>query len=614
LTALTCAGLLCLGCSDSARKSDRSLSSGTGAITSNQVIGAAAAGQLPGLPGLSGLADVAKLDGPTVDIVSPARAAVLPAGTVQVEAVVTPNQFQPSDIAEVHVQGLSTPVDAQGVVRATVQLQPGINTILVEAWDKKQRKTERHVSVLSGDLAPEGDALASTSSFRMTEDALDLLEPTIDQGIEAQRQALTAQVMGTNMGKDTKVKGFRYGQAKAQVDAVPGGLNFVIDVPNVELDFEVKVKFLLFFSTTKRGTIRAQNLRITGSSQIALDANGNVTSQVTGVSSDVQGFSVPSFADKYKNDIRRAFVDGFKTQGQQQLDAAFQAAVTATPTAGTVSQTVLGQQIQTDYVLTDLRFDDWGVTTVFGGNVINQAPVPGITLDRSLVTRTPVADLIGAGPGWNGAIALHQDAMNRALHAAWRGGALQMTLDSNTFTQLGVAGPNSSNLLSSAPGLSAMLPANLPISMTVNGELPPVVQVRPGAPHLLDVRLGALRVSSQITDPGTGAVTSLGDAYYAVEAQVNVTTQNGQLKLVPTGPVKVRVDLVGQALPGTEALLTQVADAMGSPLVNAAIANAPGFPVPAINGYKLDGLQFLAHQESIVAAGNVSPAPAGGTP
>jgi hypothetical protein len=608
LFSLLAISLAAAGCSDSRRDgSGKNLSAGTGAVNQASVLAAVQNGTLAGIPGLEALAASLR-DGPGVEITSPTRAAYMPAGLTQLSAVVTTNG---RPLGDVKVNGvLVTPDPQTGEVSAQATLVAGVNTLVVEAWDDQQKYTRRHVSVLAGTFLPENDTIPQSSSVRITDDGLDLLEPGMTQGIEAQRQAMIQQVLAANFGPNARATGFDYGTVSAQIDAVPGGVNFQVDVTDLALDFEAEVTILFLFTRRERGTIRAQRLTIQGFAQLQLDANGQLASSVQNVTSTVAGFSVPSFASRYENEVRRAFVDAFQAQAAAEAANVIDAALASAPVSGSTQQTLLGQTIKNVWALSSMTFDDWGVTAVFGGNVRAETPTVGVET-RSQALSTPVSDLLGAGPGWNGAVAIHQDAINQAAHAAWRSGALEFTLDANTYAVLAPGAPplDSTALIGVSPVLGAVLPPSLPLEMRVSASMPPVVRVRPNAPHLLELTLASLHVESRLNDPA-GPGINLGEAVFSLEARVNVVEQNGVLRLVlAPGQPRILVDVIGPALPGTESLLEKLAPTLAEPLMQAALSNSAGLPSPQLQGTTIGALQFGAHAESLVGVGVLTRVP-----
>ncbi len=577
-------------------------SSSDGSLLSAGSTGAAvASGTSPGnLAGMQGQGSA--FAGPEIEVLTPARAAYLPAGSVQLTARVRPAG---APIAEVHVDGLTTPVASDGTVQTTLTVQPGLNTIVVEAWDVHQHRSERHVSVLAGQFGPENVPVAEAGALRLTDSALDGLEPGIARAIDGQRGAIVAQILGSNPPKDTTFERFSFGQVGAAIDAVPGGLRFTIDVDDVALDIKVRKKFLFVFPVTKRGTVRANRLTLEGTATFGVQ-NGALVTQLSNVTSRVQGFSVPDWADDHEDEIRRGFTQAFAAQAAGSLDAELTKALQGAATAGTATQNVLGTALQIDWRLTSIAFDADGATAAFGASVQAAAPVYG-SEQRSWITGTPLATLGGPGnTAWNAALALHQDALNQALHAAWRAGALQLTIDGATFAQLAplaTSGFDTTALLAAAPQLASVLAPGLPLEVELEGQLPPVVSLQPQGPELLQVALGSLKAKLSVIDPATGQRTPLVTAIYALRAPANLIEQNGVIALNPAGLPQLNVDVVGPALPGSEPVLEQVTATLAPQLLQAALGALKGLAVPTIKGTTLQGIAFQASGETLVGAG-----------
>lgn len=591
--ALLAALALVAGCG--ASQSDGSSLLATGQSTAG--ISSASAGGLAALQGQG-----SPFAGPRIDITSPVRGDYLPAGPVQVEASVAPSGAK---VAAVHVNGLAAPVGKDGTVLTTVDLVPGLNTIVVEAWDAQNHRSERHVSVLAGEFAPESEAVAQAAAVRLTEGALDGFEPGIAGGIEAQRAAITAAVLAANPPKDTTLEGFRFGGVDAALDAVPGGVRFTIGIDAVELDLAYRATILWVFHKTKRGTVRANRLVLEGVAEVTLHGGALVT-RVAQVTPTVSGFSVPGWADDHQAELRRAFTEAFAQQAARELDARLATLAQGTPTAGTVRQNVLGNALEVGWALQGIAFDDEGATAHFAGSVRAATPTHGLE-DRSLVTRAPLATLGGAGNGaWNAALALHQDTLNQALHAAWRAGALSFTVDAATFARLAPgAGPfDTTAILAAAPQLAAVLPAGLPLELEVEGQLPPVVALRaPGqGPGLLELGLGGLRIKLVLLD-ASGGRTPLIEAIYCLRVPADLVERAGAIELEPAALPAVHVDVVGPALPGSEPVLEQLTDSLAPQLLQAALGSLRGIAIPTIQGTTLSGVTFQTSGQTLVAAG-----------
>jgi hypothetical protein len=437
---------------------------------------------IPGLP-----ADPSVLEGPRVDIVSPSNGAYVAGGQVKVEGVVTDLG---QGIAELHVAGRTVPVGPGGAFSETVDLPAGgLQTIVVEAWDRAQHRRARHVSVMLGATGDEATALENVSALRVTETALDLVEPSIAQGVEAQRAQITQQALATPVGNDTKITGFRFGKVGATVDAAPGGARFVVTIDDVQMDIEHKAKFLLVFNTTKKGTVRAQQVRIEGLTAIAVQG-GRATTQVLGVTAATSGFSVPDWASSEQGTIKRTFEQSFATAGARGLDQGLADAFKST--SGSMAQNVQGLQLTLDWALKTLACDEAGITAIFAANVKPQAATAGQAGKDSFVSKVGLANLSGGSTGGpNVGVAVHEDLVNRTLHAAWRGGALKFTLDKTTAAALPPGSPSldTNALLAVAPELAAVgVTPGLPVELEVQGDLPAVVRFRgTQGPHRLSL-------------------------------------------------------------------------------------------------------------------------------
>lgn len=601
VTGMVGLGFVGAGCHSSSDGQGKLIASGTGAITSD--LSALPPGLLP--PGFTG--SPAMLEGPQVEIISPVRASHTTTRRVAVEGVVTDLG---GGVSDVRVQGRAVTLDGGGAFREEVDLTPGMNTIVVEAWDGAGHRRERFVNVIAGDLAPEGEAVADAASVRVTDAALDLIEPRIVQGIEAQRAQLTQQVLATRLEKDTKITGFRFGRVDAGVDLIAGGVRFTATIDDVAMDLEHKAKILLVFSSTKRGTVRAQQVRIEGLAQVSV-VNGQAATNVVQVTATSSGFSVPDWARDEQTSIRRGFENGFAAAAAQGLGQELGKAFRTT--SGTITQGGQSGQVrmQLDWTLSALTCDDAGATAIFGANITPPAATVGAET-RSIVVKGGLANLTGGGgSGPNVAMAVHQDVVNRALHAAWRGGALNVTIDQAALSAMNpqsLVQLDTSALISLAPELAAVLQPGLPVELIVEGLLPAVMTLNAGPlPHRLDV--GALKVTTIVLDPVKGR-TPLGEAAYAIGAEVAlVPTTTGELTLQPAGRVEVHVDAMGQAQAGAELVLEKMAAVLGPQLLQVALATQKGLVLPAVQGVAVSNLSLQALDRNLVLLGTAAATP-----
>lgn len=601
-----------MGCNNGGDSERRFLAAGTSAPIGSQGLLSSGVTQYNNLDDLQNAASKlpagSEFIGPNLQILSPQRGDKVPAGpvTIEIQALDTGK-----GLASVFIAGKGVTPGADGKARLSVDLLPGLHTVVAEAVDSEGNRTERHVSLLVGTLTQEGSEVRQGARVRVTDDALDALEPQIGTQVEAQRQTIVQQVLGASPPKNTKYTRFSFGAAAGTIDCVPQGIRFQLKVDNLALDLEYKAKILFVFSTTKRGTVRAQELVIDALATPVLDAQGNLTSTISQVQARTNGFSVPDWASGEEGNIRRGFEQAFAAQAGNAIDKALTDALAKTKTSGSATYQVSNRPLNASWRLEDMAIDADGINLSFGGQV--SAPLASATYGTPgvLTVGTPNAVLGGTGgQAWNGALAIHQDLINQTLHSAWRQGSLSFTFDQAKIDQMDPGGPhrlNTDKLIASAPLLAKVLPAGEPLDLDVECKLPPVVEVVSNAPEHFILRFGAVRVDYRVIDPATGKLVNLAETYYALEIGVVLKEEQGRIKLVPTGATVLRVDVVGKPLPQAEPIVDAVSRDMAPAFVKGIVNSLPGMSLPALKGFELKALNFSTSGDSILVTGQATP-------
>ena len=584
------AGLLAQGCGSS--KKVHSARGGTSAATS----GGVTSGSLPG--GTSAAARA-----PELSITAPARGSWVPGLSVAVEGQAIDRG---GGLGAITVAGLPATVEADGRFQAQVPLQAGLNTIVVEARDRAGGRTERHVSVIAGATAPEDQLVSQAAGVRITDLALDGLEPMIGTAIEGQRAAISQQVLATRV-PDVTLTGFNYGPATGAIDCVPGGLKVQVQVANVVLGISATVK-ILFFSQTYRGNITAQRLVLEAGADVGVQ-DGRPSVRLSQVVARAEGFAVPDFASDRRVEIQQQFQQAFAQAATANLASALQQALAAAVLSGTTRQSVLGRDLEARWALQSLAFDPDGLTATVGANVGALERPYGAEAPGSVAAGNPLPAMTGAGGQNNVALALHQDAMNRTLHAAWRAGALSNDLDQSKLDQLfgGLAETiTTSTLMQAVPQLQGKFLPGLPLVLTVEGKLPPVVSVPDRGQAQLELAFGEMNFRLQLLDPKSGPVTVL-QAVCAARVPAQLVEQAGEFRIQPVGEPALHVDVIGEDMPGTEKLLEQLAAQATGPAFASSLTRIQGLMLPAVSGFRLTGLTFQALDRCLVVQGRVGP-------
>jgi hypothetical protein len=590
LVLATALGATTLGCGSSRRTSDGKLLAGS---TASGV----ASSSFTGLPQGQQV-----FDGPPVTIMAPERGTVVQSNMVDVWGYA--DDPDGSGVTAVNVAGTKAAHDpTTGEFRAQVPLEPGINTIVVEAWDDLGRRTERHVSVMAGPFGDENTTLPQVTAVRLTNDAFRVLEPVMGDGIEAQKPDIQQQVLATPLD-DADITGFDFGTVRVELKAVPGGMDYVVRIANVRMDIKASAKILLVFNKDFRGTVTANELRLEGTAFVDVRAGQTVT-QAGPVNATATGFAVPDFARSEYRNILTAFEAAFAKAASDNVKTALDQAFSSSSTKGTLSRALLDSQILIDWELESLVFDADGGSATFASNVRAETPRYG-TLTGSLVESSPLPNLVGGGAGPNVALALHQNVMNRALHAAWRAGALDLTIDQAKMNQLLPNLPtqmDTTALIASVPQLGQLLPTGLPFELVVECLLPPTVIARPNAPQLLDMRIGGLKVRMNVIHPTEGPL-ELTTTVYSINLPVAFQeTPDGKLSLVASPGAEVHVDVDGLSVDGAEQVLEQLTQPSA---LQASLAQVEGVAIPAFKGISVRGFQFSNFENNVIGMGTAT--------
>ena len=589
----TAVGASTLGCSGSRRTSDGKLLAGS---TSSGI----SSDQFNGIP-----RGEQHFDGPPVVVMAPERGQVFQTDVIEVWGYA--DDPDGSGVSAVNVDGTKAAYDpSTGEFRAQVQLDPGVNTVVIEAWDDSGRRTERHVSVITGPFLDENQQLPQVSGVRMTESAFTVLEPVMAEGVIAQKAAIRQQVMSTPLD-DADITGFDFGGVQLSLDPVPGGVAYDLRIANVRMDIKASARILLVFKKDFRGTVTANELRIQGVANVSVQ-NGQAVTSAGAASASTIGFSVPDFARGEYRNILTAFQDAFAKAASDNVKTGLDQAFASSNTKGTVSRDLMDDTLLIDWALESLTFDDDGGSATFASNIRAETPTYG-TLTGSLVDPSPLPNLVGGGAGPNVAVTIHQDIMNRALHAAWRAGALDLTLDQAKMNQLLPNLPtqmDTTALIQSVPQLGEILPAGLPFELVIEALLPPTVVARPTAPQLLDLKIGGLKVTMNVIHPTEGPL-ELTTTVYSIDLPVAFQeTPDGKLSLLASPDSKVHVDVDGLSVDGAEEVLEQLTQPQA---LQASLSQVEGVQIPTMKGITVRGFQFSNFEQAVVGLGTAQRVP-----
>jgi N-acetyl-anhydromuramyl-L-alanine amidase AmpD len=566
----------------------------------------------------AGIGSALVMPGPKVEIVGPGSGTHVPGQTALVEGVVTD---EGQGVLRVAVNGVEVATQA-GPFQTQVPLEPGVNTFSVEAWDTAGGHTERHVSVLAGDLAPASAAIGDGAQVALAGAAAPLLssfQTTSTSGGGATgypNMTFTAAYSGNYTVRPSRTID------RVVIHTIEGSATGAISwfrnpASNVSAHYVVSHGGQV--TQMVREKDRAWHCGNWNERAIGIENEGYAgRNDWTDTQYRVLAQLTRAICDRYNIPIDRTHLVGHvEVPGATHTDpgryfdwARFMALVrnggtttTTRPRPSTqVLTTATGKELEVAWSPKAPQAAS-GVTRVeLDVNITARQPIAG-RLDRSVVISTARADVPAPAGGRNVGLAVHMDALNRGLHAAWRAGALDTRVTPSslvTLAPLTTGTLDGAAIVASNHVLSSLIPPDSKLELELEPGLPPVVTVLQQGE--LEVALGALSVKIDAVD-AAGVATPLGRVTVALRAPVWIDGVRGASRFVLSGASKLQVDVEPGLRPEEEARLRRLAEALETPLRDAALGALEGAILPAPGGLDLRGLTFGSSRRTLLVSG-----------
>ncbi len=549
--------------------------------------------------------------GPRVELTSPTSGAVAPGASVRVEGVVLDDGH---GVERVVVGGQEV-ATGPGHFQATVSVVPGVNTIVVEAFDARGGRTERHVSVLAGRLSPGDVAIARGAEVALAGAAAPLAS-SFQTTTSTATGMPPVRTIDAYSGNYTRRNGrqIRYIVLHTIEGSEAGAISWFQN-PSSRVSAHYIVSHAGRVTRMVSDSDRAWHAGNStyNEQSIGIENEGHAgRNSWTDTQYRVLAQLVSALCDRYAIPKTRArIVAHSEVPGATHTDPGryfdwnrFMALVNAGGTSTSPrpsTQTVTlpgGQQLAVAWTPRPVATQGGASRVELDVNVTPRAPVAG-RLASSLVLGSPRAGAPATGGATNVTFGLHQDVINRALHAAWRAGGLDLRLSPTTLALLA---PGSTATLDRdarvavQPALGALLPPGSTLAVELAPALPPTA--RPTLGGELTLRLGALGVKLEVID-ADGVTSPLGQVTCAVEVQAEVDGHGTTARLLPTSAGELRVDVA----PGADPRLAALAHGLAPALRDASLGALAGVPLPTPPGVDLRALTLRASGDSITATG-----------
>lgn len=457
-------------------------------------------------------------NGPQIQCDNPADGQMInvaPGGTLNFQGSVDDT----SGVDSVFVNGSPATLDGSGGFSIPVTVEFGINFLDIVATDSFGEESSRTCAFLASDRwSPPGDVLDDTVALSLGQNAIDDRDPAgaVDSlndllhtvvNSPGLRNTLHTTLLANNPLKprscDQTVFGacvFRSeinyldselnGPNRTELTLIDGGMHTFVRLDNVRIELDVDtnlgdtegwatieyVEIELDFDVGLSGGRPTLNVR-PGSVEVR---SGNISTAFSGI----DGFFINIIVDVLQGTVRGLVEDALRDYVSNNFDMLLDGVV------GSLDISSLGSTFTVPRLdgagNIDLNFGVgfssisptaarllFGIGTRFTGPTAIGRPTLGVAVPHG--GTAPILDdpnLMST----SAAVSLHLALFNQVLHALWRGGLLEATIDSST---LGGGSPD---------GLTAVVSGALPPVATMNGEG--------------EVELGIGTLAMQLTYPG----------------------------------------------------------------------------------------------------------------
>lgn len=503
---------------------------------------------------------------PSVEITSPARASFMSIGQTTIEgrvAAVTSG----AAIQSLFVDGSAVPVNPDGTFSTTMVLAQGLNVIRASATDANGRVGTTEIGVLAGDWLPLSQPVPDSLALRLNNTGLDAIASLVDPLVQqidlvamTQDPLFDDVLLGGSVVARVDWQNPRLNLLQSRIFGAPDGLHVEVDLDDIYLEVVAAATILGGAVGPEFATIAADAATLKVTLQLGLAPGGRVTAVIA--SSDVEftnfrtTFSpsslmtiimplIRSWVEREVEDLLAAELLALGGDLNLSIDQAFSPAVPADLMGTPFNYEIRGSSVTHDT-------DGLGLSLSFNASTpvltARGAAAPGSFSTPAMGTPT-------LGTQKSMSLSIDDDLINRALHVAWAGGALELDQASLAAATAPTTPPpagtppsvpmTANELAGFLPEVLLVVDPSAILTLELEAGLPPVFEVL-GAPDLAQLSLAELYLSVY-ADDGSGPVllTTL-----ALNLKVSVSfdwTPNG-LIVTSAQFAQVSVDVIAEPL------------------------------------------------------------------
>lgn len=567
--------------------------------TPSSTTSATTPGSTPGGAGTGGTGTGGPDTGPPViTLTSPARGLF----TTQTQVAVQGTVLDQTGVAYFIINGAAVLPGVGGAFNQPVTLVPGLNVIELEAADPLGKRTRTVVPVVAGQFLPESSVVTDAVAVRLNRPAFDAIErlaaqqlggANLQQQILAQNPLATVSGLGANVRVDATQANF--GTPVLDLDPQAGALAVRVELPSIDVRTRVSGNLPLGIPLGFNVAVTADRAIVTANAVVNVAAGGVVTTTLQNVSVSFVNFRydvsfLPGFIETLTRDLVRGVVERqIRSQVERVVPAQINQAIAGAN--GPITQTVLGRPVTVRLIPTAVTFDVNGAAIRTNGDMV-MTPFPGLPTTPGSLATTGAAPAHPTTPAFH--VSINDDMLNRAGHAAWRGGLMNLTIDQARAQQLGLPAwfPLDAFLLQVFfPQLVGQINPLDPLEVEVSSATPVMFRTRPQGPALMDASVGDLTVAVYVAPAGQPRRLVLkAGTQVSVAAQPSVV--NNTLRVAVVGAPTIKTDVFETPIVALdEVAVENFVDFILPPVIQLLPNAFNGFPLPVYPGLTPSGIQ-----------------------
>jgi len=462
---------------------------------------------------------------PHVEITSPERGQFIQTASINLQGTATDEH---SDIDRILVNGTEIYFNPDtGQFSQGVSLEPGLNNIIVEAFDVFENSDKANISAMyAGTILNNGDPAENAIAARINQSGLDKIETIAEELVEDYRSEImgyipdplfheTVDLLIVEVDATATVDSVDYDPVNIELISQNGGIRLEATATNLDIAGNLSVD-LDWFDKGKEFIdldfdVLADAVGLTGDVAVSVNTDGTLAVTLTNVDVIINGFFV-DLESGLLEDIVEWILEQFDDIVIDEVKSMLEDMIYDT-IPPLLDELLNELDLSFDFEILDFTYgftadfnetafsseggELWLNTIAWYGDGTWTQPGPNTPdLPGSIRTITLPPELGVYIPGTStpyefGAV-ISDDMLNQLLHAVHRSGLLSLNLDQETLEALGIDDfeLNTTYLMLFMPGIVQAFGLNKTVELRLRPLLPPVFLMTASDSFNAEIQMG----------------------------------------------------------------------------------------------------------------------------